>query len=96
MTVRRRCSISSSAARSSATCACRPPKACWRRARTNSSPSSCCCSRIRDARSATTADETLNRIPVEALQAFLARPDVPVDLREFFADRGIFPDRNAR
>src|SRR5260221_310520 len=37
------------------------------------------------------ADDTLNRIPVEALQAFLARSDVSVDLREFFADRGGFP-----
>ena len=39
-----------------------------------------------------TATETLDRIPVPALQAFLARPDVPVDLREFFGDRGVFPD----
>ena len=38
-----------------------------------------------------TADETLNRIPVEVLEKFLARADVPVDLREFFGDRGIFP-----
>ncbi len=38
-----------------------------------------------------TADETLNRIPVEALENFLARSDVPVDLREFFGDRGVFP-----
>ena len=38
-----------------------------------------------------TADDTLNKIPVKALEAFLARPDVPVDLREFFGDRGIFP-----
>lgn len=38
-----------------------------------------------------TADETINRIPVEALETFLARSDVPVDLREFFGDRGIFP-----
>lgn len=38
-----------------------------------------------------TADLTLNRIPVEALQAFLARSDVSVDLREFFGDRGVFP-----
>ena len=37
------------------------------------------------------ADATLNRIPIEALKAFLARSDVPVDLREFFGDRGIFP-----
>lgn len=37
------------------------------------------------------ADETLNKIPVEALEKFLARSDVPVDLREFFGDRGIFP-----
>jgi hypothetical protein len=38
-----------------------------------------------------TADETLNKIPSEALEKFLARSDVPVDLREFFGDRGIFP-----
>jgi len=37
------------------------------------------------------ADATLNRIPVEALQAFLARSDVSIGLREFFADRGVFP-----
>jgi hypothetical protein len=37
------------------------------------------------------ADETLNRIPVEVLEKFLARSDVAVDLREFFGDRGIFP-----
>jgi hypothetical protein len=40
----------------------------------------------------TTADDTLNRIPIDALQTFLARGDLPIDLREFFADRGIFPD----
>src|SRR5262249_21713814 len=39
-----------------------------------------------------TADETLNKIPEEALKAFLARSDVPLGIREFFADRGIFPD----
>jgi len=39
-----------------------------------------------------TADETLNNIPVAALSAFLAKPDLSIDLREFFADRGIFPD----
>lgn len=38
-----------------------------------------------------TADQTLNRIPVDALQAFLARSDVSMGLREFFGDRGIFP-----
>jgi hypothetical protein len=37
------------------------------------------------------ADATLNRIPIDALKAFLARSDVPVDLREFFGDRGVFP-----
>ena len=37
------------------------------------------------------ADDTLNKIPVEVLEKFLARSDVPVDLREFFGDRGIFP-----
>jgi hypothetical protein len=39
-----------------------------------------------------TADDTLNNIPVQALAAFLAKPDISIDLREFFADRGIFPD----
>jgi hypothetical protein len=39
-----------------------------------------------------TADDTLNSIPVQALAAFLAKPDISIDLREFFADRGIFPD----
>jgi hypothetical protein len=39
-----------------------------------------------------TADDTLNRIPVEALSRFLAGPGVSLGLREFFADRGIFPD----
>jgi hypothetical protein len=38
-----------------------------------------------------TADETLNKIPTDALERFLARADAPVDLREFFGDRGIFP-----
>lgn len=37
------------------------------------------------------ADQTLSRIPDEALKAFLARSDVSVDTREFFADRGVFP-----
>ncbi|MBI4485570.1 MAG: hypothetical protein HY655_06115, partial [Acidobacteria bacterium] len=44
-----------------------------------------------DAEIRQTADDTLNAIPVESLQAFLARSDVSVGLREFFADRGIFP-----
>ena len=39
-----------------------------------------------------TADETLSRIPEDVLKTFLARADVPIDMREFFADRGIFPD----
>ena len=46
----------------------------------------------RDAEIRETADATIGRIPEESLKAFLARSDVPVDLREFFADRGIFPD----
>jgi hypothetical protein len=39
-----------------------------------------------------TAEATLNRIPVESLRKFLARSDVSVGLREFFSDRGVFPD----
>jgi len=38
-----------------------------------------------------TADQTLNRLPVEALARFLGRPDVPVAMREFFAARGVLP-----
>lgn len=37
------------------------------------------------------AEQTLNRIPVEALRGFLARPDATAGLREFFAARGIAP-----
>ncbi|MBZ5556853.1 MAG: hypothetical protein LAO77_06200 [Acidobacteriia bacterium] len=39
-----------------------------------------------------TAEETLTNLPLEALQTFLARSDIPIGMREFFADRGIFPD----
>jgi hypothetical protein len=39
-----------------------------------------------------TAEGTLDRIPESALKAFLSRSDVPIGLREFFGDRGIFPD----
>jgi hypothetical protein len=45
----------------------------------------------RDPEIRTVAEATLNRIPPGALQAFLARPDVPIGLREFFGDRGVFP-----
>jgi hypothetical protein len=38
-----------------------------------------------------TAEQTLARIPLEALEAFLGRSDVPIGLREFFGDRGVFP-----
>ena len=41
----------------------------------------------------TTAEATLSKIPVDSLKKFLARSDVSVGLREFFADRGIFPDQ---
>ena len=37
------------------------------------------------------AQATLDRIPVESLATFLARSDVPIGVREFFADRGVFP-----
>ena len=39
----------------------------------------------------TTAQTTLDRIPVDSLTTFLARSDVPIGVREFFADRGVFP-----
>src|SRR5205814_7585755 len=45
----------------------------------------------RDADVRAAAQTTLNRIPVAALTAFLSQPEVSVDIREFLADRGIFP-----
>jgi hypothetical protein len=45
-----------------------------------------------DAEIRDTAEDTLARIPEAALKAFLARADVPIGLREFFGDRGVFPD----
>lgn len=38
---------------------------------------------------ATNANATLDSLPVEPLQAFLARSDVPAQMRQFFADRGV-------
>src|SRR5712691_10666472 len=48
-----------------------------------------------DAEIRHTAESTLNRIPNPVLSAFLARSDVPVATREFFAGRGVFPAETA-
>jgi len=45
----------------------------------------------RDREIRSEADATLARIPLEPLRSFLARTDIPVGLREFFGDRGVFP-----
>jgi len=45
----------------------------------------------RDQEIRDTATHTLDRIPVEALRAYLGRSDVPVGVREFFGNRGVFP-----
>jgi hypothetical protein len=37
------------------------------------------------------AEQTLTRIPLDALAAFIARSDVPLELREFFVRRGLSP-----
>ena len=37
------------------------------------------------------ADRTVNRIPLQTLREFLARPDVPVDCRDFLTERGVQP-----
>lgn len=37
------------------------------------------------------AEKTLSAIPVESVSAFLARSDVPAEMRAFFAKRGIEP-----
>lgn len=36
-----------------------------------------------------TAEQTLARIPLELISGFIARSDVPTDLREFFVKRGV-------
>ena len=46
----------------------------------------------RDQEIRDTAEATLSRIPEEALKSFLARSDVSLSLREFFANRGVHPD----
>ncbi|MFN7918017.1 MAG: hypothetical protein U0Q55_21900 [Vicinamibacterales bacterium] len=38
-----------------------------------------------------TALRTIDALPGEALRAYLGRSDVPVGVREFFGDKGIFP-----
>lgn len=45
----------------------------------------------RDADIADTAKATLDALPVAALRAFLARTDVPDEMRQFFAGRGVSP-----
>jgi len=42
-----------------------------------------------------TARATLDTIPHETIAAFLARSDVSLALREFFADRGVYPAEGA-
>ncbi|NOT45452.1 MAG: hypothetical protein HOP14_12695 [Acidobacteria bacterium] len=48
-----------------------------------------------DAEVAMTAEHTLQSIPAPALAAFLARSDVPTELRAFFAERGVLPSTTA-
>jgi hypothetical protein len=45
----------------------------------------------RDQEIRETALRTIESIPGEALRAYLGRSDVPIGVREFFGDRGIFP-----
>lgn len=42
-----------------------------------------------DASVAATARETIDRLPADAVAAFLARDDVPDEMRAFFAGRGV-------
>ena len=44
-----------------------------------------------DAEVAAQATATISRLPAAALSAFLARSDVPEEMREFFARRGVEP-----
>ena len=44
-----------------------------------------------DTEIATSANATLDRLPLESLRMFLARADVPSEIREFFAARNVMP-----
>jgi hypothetical protein len=44
-----------------------------------------------DAEIASLANATLDRLPAPALTEFLARPDVPAEIRDFFTQRGVHP-----
>jgi len=44
-----------------------------------------------DAEVAAAANATIGLIPPQTLAAFLARPDVSMEMREFFAQRGVVP-----
>lgn len=44
-----------------------------------------------DAEIARTANATIAGLPVDALRAFLARHDVPAEIRRFFSQRGVEP-----
>ncbi len=44
-----------------------------------------------DSEIAATAEKTLQSIPQDKIAAFLARPDVPSELKSFFASRGVEP-----
>ena len=44
-----------------------------------------------DIEIATTANATLDRLPLESLRTFLARADVSSEIREFFAARNVMP-----
>ena len=48
-----------------------------------------------DPEIAATANATLDSLPATPLQAFLARSDVPVQMRDFFAARGTRPAEQA-
>ena len=48
-----------------------------------------------DAEVAAAANATLGLIPPSTLDAFLARTDVPEEMREFFAKRGVAPSEEA-
>ncbi len=43
-----------------------------------------------------TAEATLALLPIDVLASFIARADVPTELREFFLKRGVPADADAR
>ena len=86
-----RCWTSSGAVKWRATCACWRRRARWRRGPLEQLGILMILTSDADSEIRETADATLKLLPDDLLAGFIARADVPTELREFFIARGITP-----